>query len=174
MTKHLFILLIISIISIASTKAQKILVNTSSGTSVEYNLKAIDSITFQNNQMIITLYGGTLDSYEMDSIRSYNYTDDNSVGISALESRNVQGLKIYPNPNNGQFSVDYELEKDSRVDIILYNLNGQQVYIQTFEQVPGKYHEVIDVNNAQINAGIYLIELRTSKERFINKLVLNK
>jgi hypothetical protein len=173
MIKHFLKILIISIISIASTKAQKIIVNTNSGTFIEYNLRAIDSITFQNNQMIVTLYGGTVDSYEMDSISSYRY-DNTNTSVSELESRNVQELKIYPNPNNGQFSVDYELVKDSRVDVILYNLNGQQVYIQTFEQVPGKYHEVIDVNNAQINAGIYLIELRTSKERFINKLILNK
>ena len=170
MIKQFLTILIISFISIASTKAQKIYVNTSSGTSIFYDLTTIDSIVFQNNQMIITLIGGTSDSYGMDSVRSYSYPNVPASGALELNSLNVQELKIYPNPNNGLFSVDYDLERDSKVEIVLFNLNGQQMFIQTLEQTAGEHHEVLNLNSQNLNSGIYFIELRTAKERFINKL----
>jgi hypothetical protein len=170
--KQLFVLLIISLLSTTCIKAQDIYINLSSGTSVVYGLSTIDRILFQNNSMTITLHGGSVSSYPIDSIKSYNYPQT-MTGVTALSKMQVQQLKIYPNPSSGQVAVDYELDRDSRVEIIVYNVSGTQMFSQNKEQAAGEYHETLHLDSPQFISGIYFIELRTSKERFINKLILN-
>jgi trimeric autotransporter adhesin len=74
------------------------------------------------------------------------------LGINGLSD--VSGeVKIYPNPNNGQFTIaakNEELRGKNSVEI--YNVLGEKVYSATLEQVQGD--NSIDISNQP--AGVYL------------------
>ena len=73
-------------------------------------------------------------------------------------------IKIYPNPNNGQFTIDLG-EKPQGELIEVYNVLGKQVLIQTLTSTTSR----IDISN-QPN-GVYLVKIITGKEFLIKKIL---
>ncbi|MEZ4850981.1 MAG: T9SS type A sorting domain-containing protein [Bacteroidia bacterium] len=78
----------------------------------------------------------------------------------------LTGVKVYPNPSAGVFSV--ELEETTEVDIEIYNLHGQKVFAQ-------KSRETM----TQIDIGVsatrmYLITISDQKRRWTGKIQITK
>lgn len=84
---------------------------------------------------------------KVDWIRVYKPVQ--KTGIDDVEAA---GIKVYPNPNRGQFTVNLpkELKQQS---IHVYNVNGQKVYAGS---ISGSKHQV-NIKNAQ--QGIYFLTL---------------
>lgn len=175
MCKRIIFYLLLLFVSIGQLKAQKIIFSLSSGTSIFYNLRAIDSIVFEDNNVILALYSGIVDVYPSDSIDSYTYDQANSnVSTTKLQHLPIQQLTMYPNPNKGSFTVDYRLQKDSEVSLVIYNLNGEIVYRRKETRAAGAHKDYIDLDENTIGNGMFIIELATPNERYIDKLILNK
>jgi hypothetical protein len=77
---------------------------------------------------------------------------------------NHSKINVYPNPNSGNFSIDFPFEKGNR--ILIYNLKGQIVYNETITQ-----------NEAQIkthlNSGLYILKIITQQETYSVKLIID-
>lgn len=79
-------------------------------------------------------------------------------------------LKLYPNPNNGQFSIDYaapEGIEDYTVSVI--NMQGRTVMVEELSQ--NQYMKQYDL--AHLMSGVYIIMISTDKilltQKFIKK-----
>jgi len=82
------------------------------------------------------------------------------VNTSAIDQSLSNAARIYPNPNNGQFTV--ELEGMNSINI--YDVTGRQVYTQ-----------LVTSDNAVINAenlvkGIYFVQVNTNGNSAIQKI----
>jgi hypothetical protein len=78
-------------------------------------------------------------------------------GIGFEESRIGQTLKLYPNPNNGLFRVEFEVEGLKEVEIRVMSLLGQTVYQSKPGNVSGSYREEIDLSSQA--AGVYILQV---------------
>jgi hypothetical protein len=77
-------------------------------------------------------------------------------------------LLVYPNPANGVFNVEYEVESGSADKIAIYNVLGQKVYEVP---VPGNAFS-IDVSSVA-EAGMYMVQLiGEGKVLGVGKIVL--
>ncbi len=84
-------------------------------------------------------------------------------GISELSNQN--GLKIYPNPNNGEFTIESQLA----IDLIIINELGQTV----------KKIQLSSANNLQLKVsdlanGIYFIVGKNKTTNINQKIIVNK
>ena len=86
---------------------------------------------------------------------------------------NENQLKLYPNPTSGKVQLDFSLVEPAEIQILLYNLSGQQLFLQKVSASEGVQQLSLDLKTAGIQSGVYFLELRSSKERFINKLILH-
>jgi len=68
---------------------------------------------------------------------------------------------IYPNPNNGTFTISVEAETDYQ----LFNSIGQRV-------MSGKVHGETEVNAEHLNHGIYFLHISNGNASFVEKLVI--
>ncbi|MCX6224769.1 MAG: T9SS type A sorting domain-containing protein, partial [Bacteroidia bacterium] len=88
-------------------------------------------------------------------------------------------LRIAPNPFITTTNISFELKKNTKVEIGLYNMQGQLVrMLAKGERPAGRYSEFWngkDDRNKDVSQGIYFIKLRTSEGLSeVRKIVLLK
>ena len=76
-------------------------------------------------------------------------------------------VKVYPNPNNGQFTLELT-NVESGAIIYIYNLLGAAIYQSTtMNQTSCK------INLPRIKRGIYFVKVTDQKDQFTRKMIVN-
>jgi len=78
-------------------------------------------------------------------------------------------ISLFPNPNNGQFEVNFNARKDADVTIDIIDIVGKTIQSQSLKNLNGFVKKAIDIKN--FSKGIYLMNLtfegKTYTKRFI-------
>jgi PKD repeat protein len=93
-----------------------------------------------------------------------------TIGIE--ESLLNQTLAVYPNPNNGTFRVEFQVEGLQEVEIRVVSLVGQMMYESKPGNVSGTYREEIDLSNEA--AGVYVLQLVTEDGTVSRRVTVRK
>jgi hypothetical protein len=79
-----------------------------------------------------------------------------TTGVSETEA--VQGdIVVYPNPNSGQFNINYKAINHGEFQVKIFNMVGQIVFDQSFFADSGI--NAISLNIAEFGQGIYMLQL---------------
>jgi len=120
--------------------------------------------------------------YELDfysgSYRMLIYSTDHFIPTPIIaENEQVQLdsyalFKNYPNPFNPSTTIDFQIPKREFVDIIIYNILGQEITRLKSEYLnPGTYSvdwQAKDKSGIPVSSGIYIYVLKT-KQKFLSK-----
>jgi subtilisin-like proprotein convertase family protein len=82
------------------------------------------------------------------------------------------GLKnfvIYPNPNNGTFTVEFTCESQKELSIMVHDIRGRMVYNNKFAN-SGLFSGNINLNNAE--QGVYLVTVQDGNRKETRKIVV--
>jgi len=88
--------------------------------------------------------------------------------ISTIEQLNKkQGIKVYPNPNNGYFTVELN-NINTGSEVYIYDLLGAKIFDTTIEdQTSSK------INLSKIKKGIYIVKVVDRNQQFTKKMIVN-
>lgn len=115
-------------------------------------------------------YQVTLDvtnGFGMDTRTINNYiTVTEPTGIEQIVNGNIV---VGPNPNNGVFKVQAQLQKRSEVTLTLYNVLGNIMMQKTFNT------SLIEeqINQSNLSSGLYLFEIKIGDIKKMYKLNIN-
>lgn len=84
---------------------------------------------------------------------------------------NVENLMVYPNPNNGIFTVEFELDKTEAVAINIIDITGRVVLNREYPNVNGEFKEQFDLKN-NLDAGFYVIDINVNGNRTQRKIIV--
>ncbi len=93
--------------------------------------------------------------------------DFDYVGIETLSDNS---WNVYPNPNNGSFTLAIDMAESENVEMKVTNAFGQVVDRRTFETHSGR--QEFYINNSKFAAGIYTIQLKTEKGNGLKRMVV--
>lgn len=80
--------------------------------------------------------------------------------------------KLYPNPNDGNFTLEINDKGIHQLDLHVYNTLGQEVYLESFESI-GKTIKVLNLNS--LSAGVYYLHLNTGEKMvYKTKIVIQR
>ena len=103
------------------------------------------------------------------------YTYAASQVITGSEEENInaasESVKLFPNPAKGEATVSIMLEKADRVEVTMFDLNGSQV-ITPIEKSFGKGLQQLNLNTAELENGIYFVQVSTSNKTTRMKAVI--
>ncbi|MFZ5515510.1 MAG: T9SS type A sorting domain-containing protein [Candidatus Zhuqueibacterota bacterium] len=104
-----------------------------------------------------------VNSHELKTLRA-NFSVTGVNNLAEAPARSYRLLQNYPNPFNPNTTIGYELPRDERVTITVYNVNGQLVCVLVDEIKKGGQHRVEwDGKNSSgqsVTSGVYFYRLR--------------
>jgi subtilisin-like proprotein convertase family protein len=81
----------------------------------------------------------------------------------------VNNFNLYPNPNKGNFNIQFTSTSTNDVKISIYDLLGRQIFYKNYKN-ESNFNKNIDLN--KIQAGIYVLELTDGDKKTIKKLII--
>jgi len=129
---------------------------------------ATSTQTIENFDSKWTLAGNAA-SYRGDFGSGFKYHFTTGFGLSIEENDVMPDVYVYPNPAEGQFTVDLLPNKNGDAQIEVYDITGQRIYNK---QLSGSdfYSQQIDLSaNAK---GIYLVNVKTESGTANRKIIL--
>jgi phosphatidylserine/phosphatidylglycerophosphate/cardiolipin synthase-like enzyme len=103
--------------------------------------------------------------------QNFMYIVKTEIAAGILEQSSSISLSLFPNPNDGNFTVKYELKKNEEVNIVILDLSGRTVYETKTSGIVGINQ--INVKNTNLSKGTYLIRFQTQDGTGTRKLILN-
>ena len=89
------------------------------------------------------------------------------VGINEIFSENT--IELYPNPNNGSFTVNVQNFKSENIDIEVYNMLGSRIEI--FENI-NSFPFKMDLNG--FSNGLYYLKINSGNKTINKKVIISK
>lgn len=94
---------------------------------------------------------------------------DALASVSDME-QTFKGFGVYPNPASTFAIVEFELEATSDVQLRLIDMSGKEMASRYYGAV--ETSSTIQLNTADLNAGVYLVELTVNGQRMTKRLVI--
>lgn len=96
--------------------------------------------------------------------------DTTSNGI--FEKGNIEGIAIYPNPNNGLFTFEADFIGDEDAIVTVMTIDGKQLMSFDVAGKTGRFKRSIDLSAAA--AGIYFVRVQSETSSFAKKIIIEK
>lgn len=94
--------------------------------------------------------------------------------LAARESAEAYApaLRLYPNPNDGRFTVDFTLEERADVIFEVWDAAGRSVYFETQTLSEGAQSHPLELE--RLSSGVYAFRLSTPEIRYYLKFTITK
>jgi hypothetical protein len=138
------------------------------GTSVEITrLLANTTYEYQVRAICGNNCSGTPGDWS--DIRTFKtFFDRTEAGISSTVA---EGFRVYPNPNNGSFTVSIDATQAGVAQLEMVDLTGRVVFAQTQDINLGSNELPVTVSG--YSAGVYMLNYRQGEVKRVVKVVLN-
>ena len=93
---------------------------------------------------------------------------DNTVGLD--EEMTITSINILPNPNSGLFDVEIIADKDSFINIQIFDIIGNKVYEENHAAINCRYLNTIDLRKQ--NKGLYFIFINGENIKTVKKIII--
>jgi hypothetical protein len=87
----------------------------------------------------------------------------------ATDSFGLQDFTIYPNPNNGNFNVQFTSNSSNEIKIGVHDLRGRLVLEKEYQNT-GTFNQNVKLNGVQ--SGIYLVTVQDGDRKETKKIVI--
>ena len=113
---------------------------------------------------------------------TYDYTDVNACSGSANSDINVidclgleeglsiSGFSVYPNPTKSMIHIQFVMREVSNIKLSIYSADGKIIFKDFLNNFSGHYQN--DVDLAQFEKGIYILELETGFGKTNQRIIL--
>ncbi|HNW96956.1 MAG TPA: M43 family zinc metalloprotease [Bacteroidales bacterium] len=83
---------------------------------------------------------------------------------------NDKEIKLFPNPTNNEFTIDFSGYEKTDVNIDVYNMIGEHIKSITYDGTTDK----MTINISSENSGIYIVNIQTTEGNVIRRISLLK
>ncbi|GGW57614.1 putative secreted protein (Por secretion system target) [Winogradskyella epiphytica] len=87
----------------------------------------------------------------------------------SVQEDEITNLSIYPNPNNGEFNINFTPQSGEAITIDVFDMRGRSIYNQVYSSV-SRFEETIQLQNAQ--SGIYMLRISDGSQKVTKKIVV--
>ncbi len=123
---------------------------------------------------IFTFNSGT-QSAASNQIFEVYIIKNKTVGIHDLNEQSIGSLhlQVYPNPNEGKFEIDFNLNEYADVQIKLIDAEGKTIISELLKGLNKGSHHLSYQLNSSSDINVYTLMVQTKNEKAIQKVIIN-
>lgn len=91
-----------------------------------------------------------------------------NVAVLSNDSFDNLDFTLFPNPNNGNFNIQFESNSGNKIEILVHDIRGRKIFDKKFEQT-NIFNESINLN--AIESGVYIITINDGIKKGSKKFV---
>jgi subtilisin-like proprotein convertase family protein len=103
------------------------------------------------------------------TINSFSLEVCTQVITLAAENFDFENFALYPNPSNGNFSVQFNSASGNKISIAVYDMRGRKIFGKSYNN-SGLFSQKIQLENAQ--AGVYLVSIADGDKKIVKRIVI--
>lgn len=103
---------------------------------------------------------------DFDGTYSYSHTE----AIEIMTPSSIEDLKVYPNPSNGKFNIEFTTPKEGQANLHVYNTLGNLVHSGSMEIHSGA--NKVQLNLQHLDPGQYFIRMVTSSGEAVQRSIV--
>jgi len=142
----------------------------------------LTDVIFQWYQNGILINGATNNSYTITVSDYYSLVVENSFGCMSFsdtvfvtfgaisENLFVNNFSIFPNPNNGEFAISFNMIAMAEINITVLDITGRIVFQKNEGEFNGKFERLINLSD--LNKGMYLFNLQVGTQQINKRFVI--
>jgi hypothetical protein len=100
---------------------------------------------------------------------TFNLCKSALVPVLSTESYDINDLVLYPNPNNGNFNIQFTSTSGNEININVHDLRGREIFNKNYSN-NGLFNENLQLSNVQ--SGIYLVTIQDGAKKEVKKIVI--
>lgn len=93
----------------------------------------------------------------------------NVVSTLSVEDFGFENFNVYPNPNNGNFTIKLSGSVSKDIQVSVYDLRGRSIFNKVYKNV-GDFNENISLN--QVQSGMYLLKVNDGLRHSTKKIII--
>jgi len=136
------------------------------------NVKPSDPITIFNGKTapgVWTLRATDWYNGDTGSIGNWNVKLCMAETPLSNESFGIDNFVLYPNPNNGNFNIQFTSNSGNKIKVNVHDIRGREIFTHNYNN-SGLFNESIQLNNVQ--SGIYLVTVQDGARKEVKKIVV--
>ncbi len=92
------------------------------------------------------------------------------IDIATNNTLNLDNIELFPNPNNGTFSIRFVTESKAPTTISVIDVSGKEVYREVIQDFNGRYDNRIDISNQA--KGTYFLNISQGDKIYTEQFIL--
>lgn len=104
--------------------------------------------------------GGSLNSWSLNIC---------TVQTAGVNDNNLKNFVLYPNPNNGNFNIQFESNSGNEIKINVHDISGRVIFEKTYQNT-GTFNQNLRLNNVQ--AGTYLVTVQDGENKTTKRIII--
>jgi subtilisin-like proprotein convertase family protein len=112
---------------------------------------------------VATANNGTLNSFAV------NICSTTTTETLATENFGLSDFVLYPNPNKGNFTIQFNSASSSDVSIVINDMRGRQIFNKAYQNT-GLFSQNLQLDSVQ--AGVYLVTVQDGDKREVKRIII--
>ncbi|QQS31222.1 MAG: PDZ domain-containing protein [Sphingobacteriales bacterium] len=88
------------------------------------------------------------------------------------EALGINNLSLFPNPNQGQFTLSFDAASNQPTSVRISDLSGREIYREDITNIEGNYTKELDISSN--SEGIYFLQIVQGDKILVKKLLLQQ
>jgi Secretion system C-terminal sorting domain len=102
---------------------------------------------------------------KLPEYKPFNLTTDNN------NFPDVNSIQVFPNPNEGNFTIRFETKTESRVELNFTDILGRSIFSTSLKTNQGDNFYELNLNDKKLQAGVYFLTLVEGESKRVQKVM---
>ncbi|MFN9111856.1 MAG: T9SS type A sorting domain-containing protein, partial [Bacteroidota bacterium] len=89
--------------------------------------------------------------------------------LLANNSFEFDGFKLYPNPNDSNFTIEFNSNSNNKIGIAVHDISGRVIYDKSYTNT-GLFSQPVKLENAQ--SGVYFVSISDGENKMVKRIVV--